>query len=114
MLRVSMGPPGVLGIWGEWSFISRDLGSTVYHFRGAGEQSHSLGDIRSPAKKQKIIKGKPPICLIFFLNSSASGGDTPLQNSECIFFIQTCTSSLIGEENMHSSFVVFDLLRLKL
>ena len=47
------GPPGVLGIWGEWLFIFRDLGSTGNYFRGAGEQAHSFGDLGSPAKKQK-------------------------------------------------------------
>ena len=31
------GPPGVLGIWGEWLFIFRELGSTGNYFRGAGE-----------------------------------------------------------------------------
>ena len=59
-------PPGVLGIWGEWLFIFRDLGSTGNYFRGAGEQAHSFGDLGSPAKKQKKkIKEKPPFCLIF-------------------------------------------------
>ena len=59
-----MGPPGVLGIWGEWLFIFRDLGSPGNYFRGSGEQAHSFGDLGSPAKKQKI-KEKPPFCLIF-------------------------------------------------
>ena len=59
------GPPGVLGIWGEWLFIFRDLGSTGNYFRGAGETAHSFEDIGSPAKKQNIIKEKPPFCLIF-------------------------------------------------
>ena len=49
-------PQGVLRIWGEWLFIFRDLGSTGNHFRGAGEQAHSFGDLGSPAKKQKIKK----------------------------------------------------------
>ena len=30
-----VGPPGVLGIWGEWVFIFRELGSTGNYFRGA-------------------------------------------------------------------------------
>ena len=61
----SWGPPGVLGIWGEWLFIFRDLGSTGNYFRGAGEQTHSFGDLVSPAKEQKNkIKEKPPFCLI--------------------------------------------------
>ena len=50
--HVTGGPPGVLGILGEWLFIFRDLGSTGNYFRGAGEQVHSLGDLGSPAKKQ--------------------------------------------------------------
>ena len=59
-----MGPPGVLGIWGEWLFIFRDLGSTGNYFRGAGEQAHSFGDIGSPAKKAKK-KGKASILFDF-------------------------------------------------
>ena len=46
-------PPGILGIWGEWLFIFRVLGSTGNYLRGAGEQAHSFGDLGSPAKKQK-------------------------------------------------------------
>ena len=57
-------PPGVLGIWGEWLFIFRELGSTGNYFRGSREQAHIFGDLGSPAKKQKI-KEKPPFCLIF-------------------------------------------------
>ena len=64
-LNITFGPPGVLGIWGEWLFISRGLGSTGNYFRGAGEQAHSFGDLGSTAKKQKKIKEKPPFCLIF-------------------------------------------------
>ena len=72
------GPPGVLGILGEWLFIFRDLGSTGNYFRGAGEQAHSFGDLGSPAKKQKRKeKEKPPFCLIFLKFSSASGGIAP-------------------------------------
>ena len=40
-----MGPPGVLGIWGEWLFIFRELGSTCNYFQGFGEQAHSFGDL---------------------------------------------------------------------
>ena len=47
------GPQGVLGIWGEWLFIFRDLRSTGNYFSGAGEHAHSFGDLGSPAKKQK-------------------------------------------------------------
>ena len=47
---MQMGPPGVLGIWGEWLFIFRDLESTGNYFRGAGEQAHSFGELGSPAK----------------------------------------------------------------
>ena len=51
-----MGPPGVLGIWGEWLFIFRELGSTGNYFRGAREQAHTFGDLGSLAKKQKKIR----------------------------------------------------------
>ena len=40
----TMGPPGILGIWGEWLFIFRELGSTGHYFQGFGEQAHSFGD----------------------------------------------------------------------
>ena len=33
---IQTGAPGVLGIWGEWLFIFRDLGSTCNYFREAG------------------------------------------------------------------------------
>ena len=72
---MSNGPPpplGVLGIWGEWLFIFRDLRSTGNYFKGSGEQAHSFGDLGSPAKKQKN-KGKGSI-LFVLKNSSASGG----------------------------------------
>ena len=62
----TVGPPGVLGIWGEWLFIFRELGSTGNYFRGAREQAHNFGDIGGLAKKaQKINKEKPAFCLIF-------------------------------------------------
>ena len=48
-----MGPQGVLGIWGEWLFIFRELGSTGNYFRGSREQAHNFGDLGSLAKKQK-------------------------------------------------------------
>ena len=51
-----MEPPGVLGIWGEWLFIFRELGSTGNYFRGAREQAHNFGDKGSLAKKQKKKK----------------------------------------------------------
>ena len=53
---ILLGPPGVLGIWGEWLFIFRELGRTGNYFRGAREQAHNFGDIGSLAKKQKIIR----------------------------------------------------------
>ena len=49
----TVGPPGVLGIWGEWLFIFRELGSNGNYFRGSREQAHIFGDLGSPAKKQK-------------------------------------------------------------
>ena len=57
--------PGVLGILGEWLFIFRELGSTCNYFRGSREQAHNLGDLGSPAKKQKN-KGKASILFNFF------------------------------------------------
>ena len=114
-----MGPPGVLGIWGEWLFIFRDLGSTGNYFRGAGELAHSFRDLGSPAKKQKKKnKGKASILLdLFFKNSSASGGiapQSPLVNSKCIYFCITCSSTLTSAIKMWQlTFVVVDLLTLK-
>ena len=52
------GPPGFLRIWGEWSFIFRELGSTGNYFRGAREQAHNFGDLGSLAKMQKKKKKK--------------------------------------------------------
>ena len=52
-----MGPPGVLGILGEWPFIFRELGSTGNYLRGAREQAHNFGDLGSLAKSKKIRKG---------------------------------------------------------
>ena len=49
--RHIIGPPWVLGIWGEWLFIFRELGSTGNHFQGFWEQAHSFGDFGSPANK---------------------------------------------------------------
>ena len=46
-----LGPPGVLGILGEGLFIFRELGSTAYYFRGAGEQAHTFWDLGSTTKK---------------------------------------------------------------
>ena len=48
----------VLGIWGEWLFIFRELGSTGNYFKGAREQAHNFGDIGSLAKKQKKKNNK--------------------------------------------------------
>ena len=52
------GPPGVLGILGEWLFIFRELRSTGNYLRGAREQAHNFGDIGSLAKKKKKKKKK--------------------------------------------------------
>ena len=87
----SLGPPGVLGIWGEWLFIFRELGITGNYFRGAREQAHNFGDIESLAKNAKN-KEKPPFLIFFkFLLLLGAGGggvspQTPLVNSKCIYF----------------------------
>ena len=52
-LLQDMGPPGVLGIWGEWLFIFRELGSTGNNLRGVREQAHNFRDLGSLAKKPK-------------------------------------------------------------
>ena len=62
--RIFRGPPGVLGIWGEWLFIFMELGSTGNYFRGSREQALIFGDLGSPAKKQKN-KGKASILFEF-------------------------------------------------
>ena len=81
----SMGPPGVLGIWGEWLFIFRELGSTGNYFKGAREQAHNLGDIGSLAKKRKKNIRSLIFLKNFFCFWEASPQD-PLINSKCIFF----------------------------
>ena len=75
------GPPGVLGIWGEWLFIFRELGRTGNYFRGSREQAHNFGDLGSPAKKQKN-NGIASILFDFLKNYSASGGLAPRPPSE--------------------------------
>ena len=77
------GAPGVLGILGEWPFIFRELGSTGNYLRGAREQAHNFGDLRSLAKKQKNME-KPPFCSIFFKNFFCFWGasQTSLVNSK--------------------------------
>ena len=60
-----MGPPGVLGIWGEGLFIFRELGSTANYFRGAGEQAHTFWDLGSEhCQKVKKINIRLPFYLI--------------------------------------------------
>ena len=82
------GPPGVWGIWGEWIFIFRELGSTCNYFRGAREHAHNLGGFREPCqkskkKKKKKKKGKASILFVFLKSPSASD---PFVNYKCIYF----------------------------
>ena len=65
LLVYTIGAPGVLGIWGEWLFIFRELGSTGNYFRETREQAHNFGDLGSPTKKQKKKKGKASILFDF-------------------------------------------------
>ena len=62
------GAPWVWGIWREWLFIFRELGSTGNLFQGFGDQAHSFRDLGSPAKKLKKsrLKGKAFISFDFF------------------------------------------------
>ena len=55
ILMASGWAPGVLGVWGEWLFIFRELGSTDNYFQGFGEQARSFGDLESPGKSKKNI-----------------------------------------------------------
>ena len=50
---VSLGAPGVLGIWENGYLFFMELGSTGNYFQGIGEQAHSFGDLGSTAKKLK-------------------------------------------------------------
>ena len=82
-----MGPPGVSGIWGEWLFIFRELGSTG----SLGSKLIVFGDLRSPAKKGKNLTLKKSLhfVLFFFKYSATGGGESPqtrLQKSKCIYF----------------------------
>ena len=76
-----MGPPGVLGILGEWPFIFRELGSTGNYLRGAREQAHNFGDLGSLVKKPKN-KEKPPFCLIILKFLRLLTSSDPLVNSK--------------------------------
>ena len=65
-----------MGIWGEWLFIFRDLGSTGNYFPGFGEQAHRLLDSGSPAKKylkNLTLKEKTSFGLIFKKNRHLEG-----------------------------------------
>ena len=55
-----LGSPRGLGIWEKWLFIFRELGSTGYYLRGAGEHSHNFGDLGSPVKKLNKKYENPP------------------------------------------------------
>ena len=46
---ITCGHPRGFGIWGEWLFSFRQLGSPGNYFQGFGEQAHSFGDLGSPA-----------------------------------------------------------------
>ena len=63
-LKATNVPPWVLGIWGEWLLIFRELRSTANYFRGAGEQAHTFGELGSTAKKVKKINIRLPFYLI--------------------------------------------------
>ena len=65
---IILGPPGVLGIWGEWLIIFRELGSTSNYLWGAREQAHNFGYLRSIAKKQKNKYGKSSFLFDFIKN----------------------------------------------
>ena len=84
-LDESIGAPGVLGIWGEWQFISKELRSTGNYFRGAREQACNFGDYGALPKSKKD-KEKPPFCSIFYKFLLLQ---TPLVNSKCIYFRTT-------------------------
>ena len=81
-----------LGIWGEWLFIFRELGSTGNYFQGFGEQAHSYGDLWSPAKKEikkSYLKGKAIISFDFFKKNLRLLGVSPPDPpwiSKCIYF----------------------------
>ena len=109
----SLGPPRVLGILGEWLFIFRDLESTGYYFRGAGEQAHSFWDLGSPAKKQKN-KGKASILFDFLKVLLLLGAQTPLVNPKCTYFRITSTSRLTSRKNMAIIFCCCSFITLKI
>ena len=66
---------GPQGFWG-----SGENGYLLSGSKLSGEQTHSFGDLGSPAKNNKknlTLKEKPSFLLIFQKNSSASGGKPP-------------------------------------
>ena len=42
-LTFIIGAPEIIGIWREWLFIFREMGSTGNYFQGFWKQAHSLG-----------------------------------------------------------------------
>ena len=59
-------PSGVLGIWGEWLLIFRELGSTGNYFNGGREQVHNFVDLGALPKSKK--EGKALILFDFLKN----------------------------------------------
>ena len=86
------GLPGVLGIWGEWLFIFKELGSTCNYFQGFGEQVQSFGNLGSPVKnlkKNSHYKGKAFISFDF-LNLRLLGGVNPKTPWEIYMYLLSC------------------------
>ena len=72
-----------MGIWGEWLFIFRELGSTGNYFREAREQALNFEDLGSLAKKPLKL-GKASI-LFDFLKISSASGELPPPPPPCKF-----------------------------
>ena len=85
------------GIWGEWLFIFRELGSTGNYFRGGREKAHNYGELGSPAKKQKK-KEKASILFDFLKFSSIPR--PPLSILKVFVFVLTGSSRFIEKRNM--------------
>ena len=85
ILSTSAALPGVLGIWGEGSFIFRDFGKWAINFQGSGEQAKNFGvfgsrelgseekHFRALGKKVIFLSGsrelRPPVPRLGLLSS---------------------------------------------
>ena len=111
MLKIYLGSPGVLGIWGEWLFIFREQGSSGNYFQGFGEQAHSL-EFSEPCTKVKKSHLKAKAFILFEIIGPQT--PPPLGNLNVFTYVLTCKSRLVFVTVMANTFYYCGKLSLKL